>query len=120
MKKIFTLISLCSVSATALFAQTPNAGFESWTHTSSITGSYDTPDSWNCANSQTAITGVISCLKATTMHSGSFAVELITKQIPSPFNQLVPGIVTTGSINATTQSITGGIAYTLKPDSIVG
>ena len=120
MKKIVTLIALFSVSATYLLAQTPNPGFESWTHTSAITGSYDTPDNWNTANPKTAITGVLSCFKSTSFHSGSFAIQLITKQIPSPFNQLVPGIATTGTIDQTTQSITGGIAYTLKPDSITG
>jgi hypothetical protein len=121
MKKIFTLISILSVSITGLWAQaTPNPGFESWTHTSSILGAYDTPNNWNCANSSTGSTGVITVLKSTSAHSGSFAAELITKQIPAPFSQLVPGMITTGTINTTSQTITGGIAYTLRPDSITG
>ncbi len=123
MKKIFTLISILSVSITGLWAQcvcTPNPGFESWTHTSTILATYDTPDNWNCANSSTGSTGVITVLKATSAHSGSFAAELITKQIPAPFSQLVPGMITTGTINTTSQTITGGIAYSLRPDSITG
>ena len=122
MKKIFTLIVITSVPTSFLLAQaTPNAGFESWTHTSSITGSYDTPDNWNTPNSQTAITGVVSCQKGTSAHGGSFALELITKQIPAPFSQLVPGFATTGTIpSSITGSVTGGIAYTLRPDSITG
>jgi len=121
MKKFFTLISILSVSVNCLLAQTPNAGFESWTHTTAITGSYDNPDNWNTANSQTAITGVLSCVKATSAHTGSFAIELITKQIPAPFSQLVPGFATTGTLpTSITGPITGGIAYTLRPDSITG
>ncbi len=119
MKKIFTLISILSISSAGMFAQTPNAGFETWTHNSFP--SYDTPDSWNCANSQTALTGVFSCVKSSSAHSGSFAIQLITKQIGSPINQLVPGFATTGTLpTSITGPITGGIAYTLRPDSITG
>jgi len=121
MKKIFTLISILSVYTVNLWAQTPNPGFESWTaHTGVWT--YDTPDGgWSCSNTQTYVIGVYSCLKSASAHSGSFAVELITKQIGSPFNVLVPGIVTTGTIpTSISGSITGGIAYTLRPDSITG
>jgi len=121
MKKIFTLISILSISIVSLMAQTPNAGFESWTSHSSLLGSYDTPDSWNCPNSQTAIVGVYSCLKGAPGHTGSYAIELITKNIGSPINQLVPGFATTGTIpSSITGSISGGIPYTLRPDSITG
>jgi hypothetical protein len=120
MKKIFTIISLFSLISTGgLLAQTPNASFETWTHNSFP--SYDTPDSWSCANSQTALTGVYSCLKSTSVHSGSFAIQLITKNIGSPINQLVPGVATTGTLpSSNTGTITGGVAYTLRPDSITG
>ncbi len=120
MKKICTLVSVFTlVSCSALWAQTPNAGFETWTHSSFP--SYDTPDSWSTANSQTAITGVYSCLKSTSVHSGSFAIQLVTKNIGSPINQLVPGVATTGTLpSSATGSITGGVAYALRPDSISG
>lgn len=123
MKKIVTLISILLVTVTLVRAQsTPNAGFESWTSHSSIMGSYDTPDSgWSCSNSQTSIIGIYSCYKSTSAHSGTYAIELITKSIGSPFNVLVPGIATTGTIpSSISGSITGGIAYTLRPDSITG
>ena len=61
-----------------------------------------------------------TCVKATAVadiHSGSAAVKLITKSV---FGQTANGIVTTGTINTTTQTIGGGISYTLRPDSIVG
>ncbi len=119
MKKIFTIISILSVSITGLFAQaTPNNGFETWTH--NTFPSYDTPNSWDNLNPSTGALGVYTCFKATAaadIHSGAAAVKLITKSV---FGQIANGIVTTGSINTTTQTIGGGIPYTLRPDSIIG
>jgi hypothetical protein len=120
MKKIFTLISIFLVSTICLWAQTPNAGFETWTHHSGV-WTYDTPDSWDNSNPQSYLASVYSCVKGSPGHSGSFAIELITKNIGSPINQLVPGVATTGTLpTSITGSITGGIAYTLRPDSITG
>jgi hypothetical protein len=121
MNKILTLVTvLCLGISSGILAQaTPNAGFETWTHNSFP--SYDTPDSWSVTNSQTSITGVYACLKSTTVHSGSFALQLVTKNIGAPLNQLIPGVATTGTLpTSSTGSITGGIAYTLRPDSITG
>ena len=122
MKKTATLITLLSVYFTALWAQvTPNAGFEIWTHHTGLS-TYDTPDNWDNVNSSTAITGAVTCFKATgtDVHSGVNALKLITKQIGTPINQVIPGIATTGTINPTTHIVEGGIPYTLRPDSIVG
>jgi hypothetical protein len=119
-KKLTLLAAFCVALTTCVFAQaTPNAGFESWTHNSFP--SYDTPDSWNCTNSQTSITGVYACLKSSSFHTGTYSVQLITKSIGAPLNQLIPGVVTTGTLpTSSTGSITGGIAYTSRPDSISG
>jgi hypothetical protein len=129
MKKIFTIISLLSISATGLFAQadtasnatnwkgTPNPGFENWTAFSG----YSNPDGWSTANSQETILASYNVVKATgaNVKSGSAAVELITQSEAGLAT--APGIVTTGTIpTSISGSITGGIAYTLRPDSIVG
>jgi hypothetical protein len=121
MKKSFTLISIFSVYVGSLWGQTPNAGFETWTHHTGLSA-YDTPDSWDNANPSTAITGAITCFKAigADVHSGTAALKIITKQIGAPFNQLIPGVATTGTINTTTQGIEAGVPYTLRPDSIIG
>jgi hypothetical protein len=126
MKKIFTLISFILISTTIIRAQaTPNACFDSWTSTSNLFGSYNTPNNWNCENSQTATIGTYTCFQSTTHYSGcgTYSCELITKSIDIPLivDQVVPGIITTGTIpSSVTGTITGGIAYTLRPDSITG
>ena len=88
MKKIFTIVSLLSISASGLFAQadtasyasnwkaTPNPGFENWTAASG----YSNPNGWSTANSQETITGAYNVAKATGANtkSGTYAVELIT------------------------------------------
>ena len=118
MKKIFTLISLISVSATALWAQTPNAGFETWTNHSGFF-SYDTPDNWSTPNASTASVGTFVCVKTTDKHSGASAIKLISKSILGM--QDAPGVATTGVLPSQNGApITGGVAYTLRPDSIVG
>ncbi|MBI2968749.1 MAG: hypothetical protein HYY40_13190 [Bacteroidetes bacterium] len=119
MKKIFTLIIVPVLYTTGLFAQaTPNAGFENWT--TCCFPSYSDPDDWESANSQTAIIGQFGCVKATgaDVHSGTAAVKLITKNLLSVD---APGVVTTGTLPTSTgDPITGGIPYTLRPDSIAG
>jgi len=124
MKNIVTLISIFSfftIFATDVRAQaTPNAGFENWTYHPNFFGDYDTPDNWDNANPQTELTGTFTCEKASgaDAYSGSFAVKLITKNI---FTNDVPGVVTTGTLPTSAgDPITGGIAYTLRPDSITG
>jgi len=118
--KILTTIALVFL-ITFIQAQTnpatPNAGFENWTHSSS---GYDDPNSWNDLNSSTNILGVTTCYKDSTaadVHSGKFSVHLVTM---SSFGQLIPGTITTGTINTSSQTISGGLPYTLRPDSIIG
>jgi hypothetical protein len=121
MKKIYSLLSIILVSSSA-FAQLPNAGFETWTNTAASfpAPAYDTPDNWNTLNSTTAPLGQFTCVKgnaAGEFHSGAAALKLITKSIAG---QTANGIATTGTINVTSQTIGGGIAFTGRPDSIAG
>lgn len=121
MKKIFTLISVFSGLITCAWAQTPNPGFETWT--TSGFPAYEEPNSWHTANAQTNIISIATCIKASgaDKHAGSYAIKLVTKQIGAPFNQLVPGFATTGTLpTSITGPLTGGIPYTSRPDSITG
>jgi len=118
MKKLTTLFLILSVSR--LIAQTdaatPNANFEHWTHSSK----YDDANGWNDLNSSTSVLGSITCYKDSTaadVKSGKYAAELVTMKV---FTQNVPGALTTGTINTSNQTISGGVAYTGRPDSITG
>ena len=114
-----TLILLSAFTFLAAQNANPNADFETWTHVTGFTA-YDNPNSWNTLNATTAAFGVITCYKATAngeFHAGAAALKLITKNV---IVQVAQGIATTGTLNTTTQVITGGIPYTGQPDSIVG
>ncbi len=96
----------------------PNPGFESWTSQGSYDdcagwGTIDQPVSSACFCKGTAV-------KTTTageFHGGSMAMKLKTISV---FAQTAPGIAATGIINQSTQNVDGGVAYNLRPDSIVG
>jgi len=97
----------------------PNPGFEDWT----ATVNYEDPDGWTTANSYAALIGTVLTSKESApenVHSGSFALKTETVYIGPPVNQPVPGLVTTGNLQVTTQTIDGGTPYTMRPDSIAG
>lgn len=117
MKKLFTLIlSTIVINYSANAQALPNPGFENWTAGSG----YDNPNNWSTLNSSTSFLGIVTVTKSTDAHSGTYSLRGETKFIGAPFNQAAPALVTTGTINTTTQVIEGGIAYTLRPDSVAG
>ncbi|MEO6904011.1 MAG: T9SS type A sorting domain-containing protein [Bacteroidia bacterium] len=119
MKKVFTIISIISISASTVFAQAlPNPGFEAWTV--NPTPAYDIPTGWNTLNTVTGGFGIITCFKAVAVgdfHNGAAALKLVTKNVAG---QIANGLASTGNIDAIKKSITGGLAYTGRPDSLVG
>lgn len=117
MKKLFTLIlSGLIINFSANAQSLPNAGFENWTAGSG----YDNPNNWSTLNSSTSFLGIVTVSKSTDAHSGTYSLRGETKFIGAPFNQPAPALVTTGTINTTTQAIEGGIATSERPDSITG
>lgn len=110
MKKLLTITSVLLVAVFAVKAQNdiPNKNFESW--------SGQNATSWNNLNS----VAPGSCTKATQpadIHGGSAAIILTTL---TAFAQTVPGTAATGTINLLQQTITGGIPWTDRPDSLTG
>ncbi len=96
----------------------PNPGFETWTNQ----GAYDDPAGWGtidqpvssaCFCRGTAVKTAV----AAEVHSGALAMKLKTISV---FGQTAPGIAATGTINQSTAAVDGGVAYNLRPDSIVG
>jgi hypothetical protein len=99
-----------------IFAQDiPNNSFEQWTVASA---GHEDPDSWSTANSTTNVFPInkITTEKTNDSFEGDYAAMLSSKTV---LTFVAPGFVTLGdfSIDLWTQvtSITGGIAYNLRP-----
>ena len=116
MKKLYTLFfAVSAVITTQAQSVLPNPGFENWTQV----GNRQDPTNWNTLNPNTAILGILTCTKATgaDVHSGSSAIKLTTKSV---LGQNANGLATTGTIAISPPGVSGGVAYTGRPDSIAG
>ena len=135
MNKTFTTllslsISLCSFSQT----QITNGGFENWENFGTST---EEPVDFNSnkTGSSTAQIGPQTCFRdGSVKHSGSYSMRLENKTVPI-IGTIVNGSATTGVINAPTTTKSDGyigtvnystssdirrLAFTGRPDSIVG
>ena len=123
MKRIFLGFSFSFFFFHFSFSQnpTPNAGFESWNYDTCV-NVFEVPDNWDQLNCATSLLGVLTCLKATDAHSGTFAAKLITKIVDTPFGtDTANGIISTGHlIIIPPYGVEGGIPFTQRPDSIYG
>ncbi len=119
MKKIFTLC----ISATILFslaAQSqvvvPNGNMESWTNF----GAYKEPLGWGSPNSLTSLIGVYECYQSTDVSSGTYAAKLVSNYVPL-LGIVVPGVIGTGTIDASTQTVKGGFPLNdPTPQAVIG
>ncbi|MDB5285008.1 MAG: hypothetical protein JWO06_4083 [Bacteroidota bacterium] len=115
------LFAFSFLITTSLFAQIPNAGFETWTSGSCTplftTYNYEDPNSWGTINVLTCQGGAFTTTKTADAHSGSYALQLSTISI---FFQTAPGICATGTVNQTTQNIDGGFAINTRPSFLKG
>jgi len=114
MKKIILSIMVVSCAATTALAQIPNNGFENWTSM----GSYSNPDSWDQLNAMTSSMSVYTCTKGTPGSVGASYLKLVSKNVSGM--GVMPGIATTGMINMGNLSVTGGFAFTQRPQSLTG
>jgi hypothetical protein len=114
MKKIFLSIVPVAYAATTAFAQIPNAGFENWTSA----GSYNNPDNWDQLNAMTSSASIYTCTKGTPGQTGSAYIKLVSKTVGTM--GVMPGIATTGMINMSNFSVTGGFPFTQRPQSLTG
>lgn len=96
----------------------PNNSFEDWYQHSA---GHEDPVYWNTANPTTNVFPInkITTEKTTDSYDGNFAAMLTSKKV---LTFVAPGFVTLGefNINLFTQvtSITGGIAFNLKPEKL--
>ena len=137
MKKIYSFILLI-LTGFGANAQTTitNGGFELWGNTVPAGDTYTEPTNWysNQSGSSIASLGAETCFKdATVVHSGTYSVRVQT--ISGPLSTIINGNVTTGVVDAPTINKTDGyigtvnyssstddrrMAFTGRPDSIVG
>lgn len=115
MKKIL-LTFLSSALVYSIQAQNaiPNPGFETW----NVNPNYDDPQGWGTINGLTYILGVKTVTKTTDKHIGTYAMKLESKTVP--LQGVAPGIAATGTINAQTQGVDGGVAFNKRPISMSG
>jgi hypothetical protein len=108
-----TAVSLAAVFAVSAQTTIPNGNFESW-NGNEATG-------WTSLNNVAPPLTTGSCVKATApadIHGGTGAVILTTKNI---IGNIAPGTVATGAtINLASQSLSGGIDFSGRPDSLTG
>lgn len=137
MNKTFTTLLSLSVSLFSIAqTQIPNGGFENWGGNPSP-GISAEPTGWysNKSGSSTAQIGPQTCFQdGTIKHSGSYSMRLENKTVPI-VGTVVNGNATTGVINAPSTNKAEGyigtinyssssdirrLAFTGRPDSIVG
>jgi hypothetical protein len=114
MKKQFLSIIAVTVISVSAFAQIPNNGFENWTSM----GSYNNPDSWDQLNAMTSSMSVYTCNKGTPGSPGASYLKLVSKNVTGM--GVMPGIAATGMINVGNMNVTGGFAFTQRPQSLTG
>ncbi len=133
MKRALTIVTIINISISAMLAQTqlPNVGFETWT--GSGTSVEPTNYHSNMTGTGWASSGGQTCFKVSTgVHSGSYCAQITTESF---IGQAVNGALTSGMVNApstnksegyigtinnTTSSPVNHIAFTARPDSLVG
>jgi hypothetical protein len=133
MRKYYTLLVL-TLFAIRTFAQDtiPNPGFERWTVDSVKVGSTEIPDTvpigWTTPNPTTlSYGGTTEVTQSDSAYSGKYAAQLETRQMVISFGVYtdtinVPGFVLLGKVSITLAgvSITGGVPFTGRPDSLYG
>lgn len=97
----------------------PNNSFENWENINAGVSNYPEPIDWNTANTCSYILSITSVTQSNDAHSGSSSAKLETK---SAGNLKINGVLTTANMvcNPANPGISGGLPYTLRPDSVVG
>lgn len=118
MKKLLLSICFIFIALNVLFAQAQpaNASFENWTP---VGTAFSNPDSWSSTNLDAGILGVIETTteQTTGAQNGNSFTRLTTIDATV---YTMPGMITLGTLNIIAQTITGGMAYTDRPEFFRG
>lgn len=107
MKKFYLSLAAILLGASQLFAQIPNAGFETWNGTD--------PASWSTLNTVTGAAGVYTATQGTPAPEGSSYLKL-TCSYNALFAQVLPAVALSSTYDFSSGSSNlGGFAYTSRP-----
>jgi hypothetical protein len=110
MKSTLLAVIVILSSITVTFARIPNGGFDNTSTQSSCTQ----PVGWNTVNGSTGAFGLCTAeTESNNAYSGN-ALK-ITSEFFFFAGQVIPGLVSNGSINIQNQSVTGGVAFSERP-----
>jgi hypothetical protein len=119
MKQLLTIGALAMTFYAGAQA-VPNGGFETWT----TQGTYEEPNSWATLNFFTLLGAPATTTKVTSVHSGTYAVKtetiLADLDQDGQTNDTLPGNTFLGSVDFINQVVVDGVAFTLRPDSLIG
>ncbi|HET6991346.1 MAG TPA: T9SS type A sorting domain-containing protein [Bacteroidia bacterium] len=114
MKRNLLFISAVVLFSTKIFSQTiPNSSFDNWTSM----GNYSDPDSWSTLNSVGDPLGVYTVTPGTPAQQGTYYLKIVSKTMGPG---VLPGLATTGTINSSNQTISGGYPFTSRPANLTG
>jgi len=102
--------NLLLFSATTVFAQIPNAGFENWTAIST----YSVPDGWGTLNNTYTVQ---TATKGTPGSPGSSYLKLTSKTYSS---SVINGIAVSGVLDTITMQPKSGFAFNQQPANLTG
>src|SRR5258708_4873535 len=115
--RFFTLLALVFIGSEVSFAQDsiPNGGFERWT----VGGAnFSDPNGWRTPDPFTSpLPAIVVSADSATSHTGRYCAKLTTK---SGAGFTIPGLVSTGYINPSTQNIEAGILIHSRPTAVLG
>ena len=109
MKTLLKSIILLFTTST-LFAQIPNAGFETWLSV----GTYSVPDGWGTLNNTYTVQTVT---KGTPGSPGASYMKITSKTMGS---NVIGGIAVSGVLDSTTMLPKSGFAFNQRPASLTG
>ena len=115
MKTHLLSIAFIAFTFTNTFAQIPNGSFDNTTTESSCVQ----PQGWNTVNGSTGTFGLCTAESETNNAYSGNALQ-ITSEFFFFAAQVIPGLVSNGTINIQNQSVTGGVPFTERPSAFTG
>lgn len=115
MKKLLLSVCFVILSSSLTMAQVPNGSFDNSTTESGCTQ----PEGWNTVNGSTGSFGLCTAESETGNAYSGNALKISSEFFFFAF-QVIPGLVSNGTIDIQNQSVSGGVPFTERPVSFSG